>query len=436
MTSPDRDRRWSARLPLSVGFMAVALLVGSLGAWGIGARIAGAIIAPGVVEVETDRQIVQHPDGGVVGDILVRDGDRVGEGQVLIRFDDTFLRSSLLAVRQQLLEIRARQARLVAERDGTGAPEFGALGDAAGLDPDWVADQITGQANLFAARQTALRQEVDQLGEQQRQIENQIVGTEAQLTALRRQLDLIRREAADLGTLLERQLVPAARVLELQREEARLEGEIGRLTAFVAEARGRIAALAIDILRLGEERREDAITTLRDLRFSEIDLEEQRVRLEEQLNRLDVRAPMDGTVFGSQVLTLQSVVRPADPMMFIVPQDRPLQVVARIDPIHIDQVYRDQPVSLRFTTFDMRLTPEIPGQVLRLSADTVADETTGLEFYEAILLPDMDALAAMPDLEMLPGMPVEAFLRTRDRSPLSYLTQPLTIYFNRAFREG
>lgn len=433
--APADNSSSSARLPLIIGFASVLLLIGGLGAWGIGTQISGAVIAPGVVEVETDLQVVQHPDGGVVGEILVRDGDAVAAGDVLVRFDGTFMESERLVVRQQLLELRARQARLTAERDRLDAPDFSAVGTGTGLNPDWVASQIAGQKNLFQARQTSLQQQVQQLEEQQRQIETQITGTEAQLAALDRQLALIRREARDLGTLLERQLVPAARVLELQREEARLEGEIGRLTAFVAEARGRIAALAIEVLRLADARREEAITTLRDLRYSEIELDERRRRLEEQLSRLEVRAPMSGTVFGSQVLALQSVVRPADPMMHVVPRDRPLLISAQVDPIHIDQVFPGQPVSLRFTTFDQRLTPEIEGRVLRLSADTVADQTTGLEFYEATLLPDANALAEMPSLELLPGMPVEAFIRTREQTPLAYLARPLSIYFSRALRE-
>lgn len=426
---------WSARVPMTIGLISIFLLLGSLGTWAMSTQIAGAVVATGTVEVESDRQVVQHPDGGVVGEINVRDGDMVRANDVLVRFDDTFLLSELAVVERQLLEAEARQIRLSAERDGTETPEFITPETFANLDEDWVASQMDGQRNLFEARRQSIAQESRQLEEQKLQIENQIVGIEAQRAALDIQLELILEESTDLSDLLARGLVPAARVLELLREEARLKGEIGNLTARIAEARGRIAAIAIEVIKLTDSRREEAITTLRDLRFSEIDLTQRRLQLYERLSRLDVRAPVSGTVFGTRVFALQSVVQPAEPMMYIVPGDQPLQVSARIDPIHIDQVFPGQPVALRFSTFDQRTTPEVNGTVERVSADTVTDEATGFQYYEAILQPLPEELAALPDVELLPGMPVEAFLRTRDRTPLSYLTQPLTSYFNRAFRE-
>lgn len=426
---------WSARLPMWIGLASIFLLISSLGTWSMVTQIAGAVVATGTVKVESERQVVQHPDGGVVGTINVRDGDKVAAGDVLVRFDDTYLRSELAVVERQLLEAEARQIRLSAERDGLGVPEFTVPETFANLDPEWVQSQMDGQRNLFLARRQSLTQETRQLEEQTRQIENQIVGIEAQRDGLDIQLELILEESGGLSDLLAKGLIPAARVLELRREEARLTGEIGNLTARIAEARGRIAAINIEVIKLTDQRREQAIEMLRDLRFSEIDLTQRRLRLYEQLSRLDVRAPVAGTVFGTRVFALQSVVQPAEAMMYIVPGDQPLQVSARIDPIHIDQVFPGQPVTLRFSTFDQRTTPEINGLVERVSADTVTDEATGAQFYEAILQPDAAELAALPNVELLPGMPVEAFLRTRDRTPLSYLTQPLTSYFNRAFRE-
>jgi len=432
----SEQRPWSARVPMTVGMISIFLLVGSLGTWSIATQIAGAVVATGTVKVESERQVVQHPDGGVVGEINVRNGAQVTANEVLVRFDDTFLQSELVVVERQLLETAARQVRLIAERDGVEDPSFVVPEVFADLNPEWAASQMEGQRNLFNARRQSLLQETRQLEEQTRQIENQIVGVEAQREALETQLELILEESTDLGDLLAKGLVPAARVLELKREEARLRGDIGNLTARMAEARGQISAIAIEVLKLTDRRREEAITTLRDLRFSEIDLTQRRLRLQEQLSRLEVRAPVSGTVFGTKVFALQSVIQPAEPMMYVVPGDQPMQVSARIDPIHIDQVFPGQPVTLRFSTFDQRTTPEINGTVERLSADTVLDDTTGMQYYEAILLPEIEELNALPDVELLPGMPVEAFLRTQDRTPLSYLTQPLMSYFNRAFRES
>jgi HlyD family secretion protein len=238
-----------------------------------------------------------------------------------------------------------------------------------------------------------------------------------------------------MQSLFDRGLAQGQRLLELQREDARIEGEIGNLMAMRAEAETRISALAIESLRLADERREAAITELRDLGFSQIELRQRRLSLLERLARLDVRAPVSGIVFASTVVAEQSVVRAAEPMMFIVPGDQPLQVSARIDPIDIDQVFPGQEVSLMFTTFNRRTTPEVPGMVLRVAADAEIDEITGVTFYQAVVVPDEDTLANMPDIALLPGMPVETFLKTQERTPLSYLTQPLTVYFQRAFRE-
>lgn len=432
--SADR-KRWSAGLPLTIGFTAIALMVGGLGAWSIGTQIAGAVVARGIVEVEAERQVVQHPDGGVVGEIMARDGDRVDRGDVLVRLDDTFLLSELSTVEAQLLEIHARRARLQAERDAAEVLEIPEAPDYRTMNAARVAEQFEGQVSLFAARRTSLKQELEQLGEQRVQIDKQVEGSEAQLAALDRQLEIVSSERENLEGLLAEGLVQANRVLELLREEARLQGEIGALTAGVAEARTRQSELAIQALRLTDGRREEAITELRDLQFSEIELLERQVSLLEQLNRLDVRAPLAGTVFDSQVLALGSVIRPADPMMYIVPGDQPLQVSARIDPIDVDQVFPGQPVSLMFTTFSRRTTPEIAGELVRVSADAVTDQATGETYYEAVVAPDPAALEALPDLTLLPGMPVEAFLKTEDRTPLAYLTHPLTVYFTRAFRE-
>jgi len=428
-------KTWSARFPLVVGFAAVLLLLGGFGAWSVGVQIAGAIVAPGTVQVESERQVVQHPDGGVVGEILARDGDAVEAGDVLIRLDGTFLRSELAVVERQIAEIFARRVRLDAERDGADTLDFGRLPEFSLIAPDVLEEQIEGQRSLFEARRTSLGQERKQLAEQQQQIRRQIEGTEAQLSALERQLALIERELGDVQTLFDQGLVQIQRLLELQREEARLHGEIGRLISSIAEAETRITELEIQSLRLVDGRREEAITRLRDLQYSEIELEERRISLMERQARLDVRAPVSGLVFGSRVFAVQSVVQAAEPMLYIVPGDQPLHVSARIEPRDIEQVYAGQDVTLMFTTFNQRTMPEVSGIVQRVSADAEADETTGQTFYEAILIPDEASLTAMPSVTLLPGMPVEAFLKTDDRTPLSYLTQPLAVYFNRAFRE-
>ena len=425
----------SARLPLAVGFGALLLLVGGIGAWSVNTEIAGAVVAPGTVKVESDRQVIQHPDGGVVGEILARDGDVVSAGQTLVQLDDTFLKSELAIVQRQLLEIFARKSRLEAERDDLPAPVSDQAPTYSLLDAGWVQGQIAGQASLFQARLVSLGQARLQLREQQEQITTQITGIDAQLDALESQLSLIGSEVSSVQSLFDRELVEASRLLELQREEARLIGEIGRMTSLAAEARTKISSLEIEVLKLTDGRREAAITELRDLQYAEIELEERRISLTERMARLEVRAPLDGVVFGSRVFAVQSVIQAAEPMMYLVPANQPMQIAARIDPTHIDQVHPGQAVSLQFTTFSSRTTPQVPGAVIRVSADAQTDEATRRTYYEAIILPDPTALAALGDVTLLPGMPVEAFLKTEDRTPLTYLAQPLMVYFKRAFRE-
>lgn len=427
---------YSARMPLTIGFLALALLVGGIGAWSTRTQIAGAVIASGMIVVESNRQVVQHEEGGTVGALLARDGDHVAAGDVLLRLDDKLLQSELAVIDTQLVELRARRARLEAERDELGEVTFPEdLMRAAETRGD-TAEQVAGQRALFAARLSRLDKEIGQIDERIAQTGNQIEGVEAQLEALSIQRDLIADELEDQESLLEKGLVQVQRVSALRREAARIAGEIGKLTADAAQFRGQIAGFEIEKLRLATTRQEEAITTLRDLQYRELELAEKRVGLSERIGRLELRAPVGGIVYGSTVFTVNSVVRAAEPLLYIVPQDQPLIVSARVDAIHIDQIHIGQEAALRFTSFNQRLTPEISGVVTDVSADVFEDEVTGMNYYRVELTPREEDLAKLDAQELLPGMPVETYLRTADRTPLSYLMKPLTDYFGRSMREG
>ncbi|MGC3940761.1 HlyD family type I secretion periplasmic adaptor subunit [Roseobacter sp. EG26] len=433
---PRKTQRWKATGPLLIGMAALMVLVGVLGVWSVQARIAGAVIASGMIQVESNRQVLQHPQGGVVGALLVKDGDVVSAGDVVLQFDDTQLRSELAIIEGQLFEILARKARLQAERDGLdGLPISDDLREEAVRDPA-VQALIDGQARLFGARAASLEQSSEQIAEQIAQAENQILGATAQLAALETQEALIETELRDAQSLLEKGLAQASRVSALQREQARLLGEIGNVTANVAQLRGQIAALNIERIALTTRLREEAITTLRDLQFQEVELVQRRLSTKDTLSRMDLRAPVSGVIYGSRVFALQSVVSPAEPIMYIIPQDQPMVVSARVDPIHVDQVHVGQAATLRFAAFDQRLTPEITGRVTKLSADIFTDETTGMSYYQAELIPVQGEMEKLGGQVLLPGMPVDAFIKTSERSPLSYLAKPLTDYFTKAFREG
>ena len=426
--------RYSPALPLAVGIAALALLVAGIGVWSVRTQIAGAIIATGLIEVENNRQVVQHAEGGVVGRIHARDGDRVAAGDLLLTLDDTLLRSELDIAELQLVELGARRVRLEPERDG--ADEFTLPAGAEDPLDGTARNQIEGQRTLFHARRDTMLRELTQISERITQTRNRIVGTEAQIDALETQAALVATELAAQSSLLEKGLVQAQRVSALKREAARLAGEIGALKARIAELRGEIAGNEIERLRRETARREDAIAELRDIQYRELELKERRRSLTARMGRLDIRAPVSGVVYGTTVFAENAVIRPADTLMYIVPQDQPLIVSARVEAIHIDQVHAGQTATLRFPAFNRRITPEVAGQVLTVSADVFRDDLSGVPYYRVDIMPIPSELAKITDHALLPGMPVEAFLKTDERTPLSYLTKPLTDYFGRAFRES
>ncbi|WP_425098068.1 HlyD family type I secretion periplasmic adaptor subunit [Tropicibacter sp. S64] len=428
---------FSLRGPMVLGLLAIVVLVGGFGTWAATTTINGAIVAPGQIQVDQNRQVVQHPDGGVVSEILVDEGDTVTAGQVLLRLDPTLRRSELTIVEGQYYELMARRGRLQAERDGKTTIDFDpALLTRADSDEE-VAELVTGQRNLFFARADSIARETEQLNKRSDQIADQVRGIEAQQKALEEQLALIDEELAAQKKLLEGGLTQASRVLALQREESRLLGTAGELTAQKAQAEGRMTEIDIEILGLQTARREEAITTLRDLQSNERELAEQRRALIEQLSRMEITAPVSGVVYGLTVFTPRSVIRPADPVMFLVPQDRPLVISARVEPIHIDQLFVDQDVALRFASLDQRTTPELFGRVVQISADAFQDEASRVSFYRAEIRLNDGEMERLPSgAVLIPGMPVEAFIRTADRTPLAYLVKPFTDYFAKAFRES
>lgn len=417
------------------GFVTLALLIAGLGTWAATSQIAGAVIAPGQVEVERNRQVVQHPDGGVVAEIDVRDGDRVAAGQVLIRLEDALLRPERAIVAGQLRELTARRARLEAERaDRPGIRFPPDLIRAAATDPE-AAELMAGQDSLFAARQETLHKTLDQIGQRRDQTRAQIGGIDAQIDAIGRQRSLIERELNDQQGLLDKGLAQAARVLALRREAANLDGRKGELTAERAQSEGRITELDLESLRLASQRREEAETVLRDIGPKQLELTERLRILTGQIDRLDLRAPVGGRVYGLAVSTPRAVLRGAEPALFIVPEDRPLVIVARIPPTRIDEIRPGQPVTLRFPAFSGRMTPELEGRLERISADVMTDEGTRTSYYRAdITIPETEE-ARLGGRALLPGMPAEVLIRTGERSPLVYLIKPFADYFARAFRE-
>ncbi|MBE9475545.1 MAG: HlyD family type I secretion periplasmic adaptor subunit [Proteobacteria bacterium] len=428
-------QKWSAKGPLTIGFLSLICLVLGVGVWSVNTKIAGAVIASGMIQVEAKRQVVQHPNGGVVGKINVSDGDIVGAGDILLRFDDSLLQSELAIIESQYFELLARKALFEAERDDkTTLIYHNELIAQSERDADILA-LMTGQAEFFKARRVSLDNQKQQLAEQKMQLGRQIEGVNAQNTAFQSQLALLEEELKSAQTLLDKGLAQASRVLALKREKARIAGQIGSLVADLGRLSAGINGINIQLVQLDTGRREKAIENLRDIGFRILELSERRASVLQILSRLDVRAPMSGTVYGNQIFALQSVVQPAQPMMYIIPNDLPLVVQAQVNVVHIDQVYIGQEATLNFASFSQRTTPQIFGTVTKVSADVLTDQVTGFNYYQVELVPKPGEVEKLGSLELLPGMPVEAFLKTAERSTFTYLVKPVTDYFNKAFRE-
>ncbi|MDW4500163.1 HlyD family type I secretion periplasmic adaptor subunit [Sulfitobacter sp. D35] len=429
-------RRWSAKTPVIFGFVALITLVGGFGSWAALTEIAGAIVASGRVEVDRNRQVVQHQTGGTVAEILVDEGDTVAAGDLLIQLDDAQLGSQLMIIEGELYELMARRGRLEAERDEVDRIEFDPLLVEAGEQLPDVRELMQGQENLFEARRASIQQEIDQLGKRSAQIQSQISGVEAQQEAIGQQLELIGQELENQQNLLERGLAQASTVLALQRQSSQLNGTMGELIASKAQSEGRITEIDIERIKLGTSAREQAISQLRDLRYRELELNEQRRATLTEIERLEIRAPVSGVIYGMTVRTPRSVIRAAEPLMYLVPQDRPLIIAARVELIHIDELVAGQEVTLRLSALDQRTTPELYGVVEQISADAFEDEATGQSYYRAEISLNSGEMKKLPEgTVLIPGMPVEAYIRTGDRAPIAYLVKPFTDYFSRAFRE-
>jgi HlyD family secretion protein len=426
---------WGAGGFIRFGIVCVALLGVGLGGWGATAKLKGAIISSGHLRVESQRQVVQHPDGGVVGQIMVREGDLVDAGAALIRLDGTKLRSELSVMESQLYELMARRGRLIAEQTDKPAISFDRELLAAAETNSEVQELIAGQQSLFDARLGTMEREIEVMRERQEQIREQISGSTAEIAALARQSALIQEELVGQRDLLSKGLAQTSKVLALDREAARLEGQHGQMVAQTAQLKGQISEMEIELLRLGATRREEAITTMRDIGFRELELKERRIALIEQLSRLDVRAPLAGIVLDMTVHALKSVVRPAEPILFIVPSDSALVVDAQIDPIDIDSVHAGQEAVLTFSAFNARTTPQLFGNVSKISPDAFVDEASKRSFYRAEVVLREGEIAKLEGQELVAGMPVEVFIQTGERTPVNYLLKPITDYFNRALRE-
>jgi HlyD family secretion protein len=426
--------RRSMRRHLVAAIVVVLVLVVGVGGWAATTAISGAVVASGSVVVDSNVKKVQHPTGGIVGELRVHDGDRVHAGEIVVRLDETVTRANLAIVTKGLGELMARKARLESERDGLDTITFPAQLVADEGDPDRAA-AMDSERKLFSLRKTARSGQKAQLRERIAQLGEEITGLAAQQNSKAKEIALVERELAGVRDLWNKNLVQLNRLTALEREAARLDGERGQLIAAAAQAKGKIAETTLQILQIDQDIASDVAKELREVDGKIGEFVERKVAAEDQLKRTDIRAPQDGTVFQLAVHTVGGVITAGDPIMLIVPEADNLSVEVKVNPQDIDQLQLNQKAILRFSAFNIRTTPEIEGTVTRISADTSTDQRTGQSYYTIRIAMPAEQIERLGDVKLLPGMPVEAFIQTRDRTMLSYLMKPLHDQVLRAFRE-
>ena len=414
--------------------IAAVLLVAGLGGWAMTTEFTGAVIAAGQLVVDSNVKKVQHPTGGVVGKLNVREGKEVKAGDIVVSLDDTQIRANRDIVVKALNELAARQAREEAERDGLDKVTFPAELLARKSDPD-VAKAVTGEQRQFEIRRTSREGQKAQLRERMTQLRQEIGGYEAQITSKDKQVEWVGKELVGVYELWEKNLIPYTRVTSLEREKERLVGERGQLMAAIAQSKGKIAEIELQILQVDQDMRTEVGKDLAEIRARTAELIERKVAAEDQLKRVDIRAPIDGVVLQLTVHTVGGVITAGEAIMLIVPQTDTLQVEAKIPPHEIDQVRIGQPAVLRFVAFSQRTTPELIGTVVRISADVSEDTKSGTRFYTIRLDVSPEEVARLSAVRLVPGMPVEALIQTSPRTVMSYLIKPLHDQLARAFRE-
>lgn len=424
----------NVRYHLWTGIAGFLILVFGLGGWGATAELAGAVIASGTVVVDTNVKKIQHPTGGIVSEIRVRDGDKVAPGDVLLRLDDTITRANLQIIVRQLDELGVRKSRLVAERDNASSLIVPKEIEPR-IEEEGLAEIVGGERVLFESRRTAREGQKSQLNERIQQLKNEIAGLEDQHKAKGEEIRLIGKELEGLKILKGKDLTTTNRLTALQREAARLKGEQSRLAAAAAQSRGKIAEIELQIIQIDQDLRTEVVKELRELQAKEAELIERRVAAEDQLRRIDIRSPLTGIIDQLSMHTVGGVIAPGEQIMLIVPQTDALVIEVKIAPRDIDNVTIGQPCFVRFTAFNQRTTPELAGEVTRVSPDLTKDPQTGAAYYVARVALSRGERKKLGDLKLKSGMPAEVQIRTPGRTALSYLMKPLTDQVARAFKE-
>jgi len=419
---------------LRQGFIALFVLVVCLGGWAAIFKIKGAVIASGVIVVEGEAKTLQHLDGGIVGEILVKNGDIVEQGQALVRLDPTAMDANRTIVENRLFEAQARVDRLRAEWNGTKEiPWSKILVDASGRAD--VTEILTGQQKLFEARKKSMNGQVAQLRQRTQQSREQIQGLNDLIQSKNVQISLIGEELEGLRTLLEKGYVSKTRVLALEREQARLGGDISTHRSDISRTNSAIGETEIQIAQIRKDATAEILAELRQVESERSDLNEQLITASDQFERIDITSPVAGIVHDMSVTTIGGVITPGQPIMQIIPINARLIIEARIRPIDIDQVYVGQPARINLSAFSQRTTPQLDGFVINTSADSLIDQVTGAPYFSVRIEIPASEKEKLGDLTLIPGMPAESFIQTEERTVLNYILKPFSDQLGRSFRE-
>lgn len=434
MRSYEAILEGSIRKNLRIGFLLVLLLIVGVGGWAATTEIWGAVVASGSVVVETNVKKVQHPTGGVIGQLLVREGDRVKGGDLLVKLDEVQSRANLAIVSKNLHELRVRRARLEAERDEEAAmvipPDL-----LAKSSDESLARVINGETRLFLLRKAARDGQKEQLRERIAQLHEEISGTEFQAQSKAKETEILERELEGIRELWIKKLIPITRVTMNERDAARLEGERGTLLSRLAETKRKISETNLQIIQVDQDLRSEVGRELADIRGKMSELQEKEVVAQDQLRRIDVRSPQDGVIYQMSVHTIGGVVNSGEVLMLIVPEADRLSIDIKVAPQDIDQLTIQQKATVRFLAFNQRSTPELNGIVQRVSPDLIEDERNKSSHYLVRIELDDAEIRRLGELKVVPGMPVEVFIRTNPRTILSYLVRPIADQISKAFRE-
>ena len=425
----------NTRAYVAFGLLVVAVLVGGLGAWSITSRLDGAVIANGKVAVQSSHKTVQHLEGGIVGEILVGEGDLVERGGLLLRLDDTLDRANHGIVTSQLDELRARAARLQAEQLDASRIVFPETLLTRAQDPE-VRTSMRGEQALFEARLATRRGSVKLLEKRIAGLREEIDGLTAQSGSKRRQIDLLEQELGGLRALYKKGYAPLTRILALERQAEELAGGRAADRAAIARAKNSIGETELELLQMKNDHLEAVATELRTVEAEIFGLQDRLVAVEARLKRVEIRAPESGRVLNLAVKTVGGVIQGGEPILSIVPQSEDLVVEAQIPVQDIDRVAKGLRSVVRLSALNQAESPEVLGTVDSVSADRVVDADTGVPHFLARIRLNKDDPKFAETADLVPGMPAEVFIRTGERTALSYFLKPFTDRLARTFKEG